>query len=251
VEIRPLARFGGDMVSCSISDISDVKRREALEHIFFHDIMNRAAAVQGASNLLADEEILPETRSMVTGMLSACSHALVDEIQSQRTLLAAEKGELAVQMTACDSLEALRAAVVACESLGCAERKQVTVLPDSLPVVFRTDVTLLGRILINLLKNALESADTGTTVTVSCSLYGLDRVRFSIHNDIFMPDRIRAHVFQRSFSTKGAGRGLGTYSVKLLTERYLGGHTWFDSTSKGTTFHVEFDAKTSGFPPVA
>jgi signal transduction histidine kinase len=55
-----------------------------------------------------------------------------------------------------------------------------------------------------------------------------------------MPENVRAHVFQRSFSTKGSGRGLGTYSVKLLTES-MGGRVWFDSTAgEGTTFHVEF-----------
>jgi signal transduction histidine kinase len=49
-------------------------------------------------------------------------------------------------------------------------------------------------------------------------------------------------VFQRSFSTKGTGRGLGTYSIKLLTERYLGGRVWFESAEgHGTTFHAEFD----------
>ncbi len=34
-------------------------------------------------------------------------------------------------------------------------------------------------------------------------------------------------------------RGLGTYSVKLLTERYLGGAVTFTSTQEeGTTFRV-------------
>ena len=57
-----------------------------------------------------------------------------------------------------------------------------------------------------------------------------------------MPEYVRAHVFQRSFSTKGSGRGLGTYGVKLLTESYMGGRVWFDSAAgEGTTFHVEFD----------
>jgi len=46
-------------------------------------------------------------------------------------------------------------------------------------------------------------------------------------------------VFQRSFSTKGKGRGLGTYSIKLLTERYLKGTASFTSTeTDGTTFQI-------------
>jgi signal transduction histidine kinase len=108
-----------------------------------------------------------------------------------------------------------------------------------------TDATLLGRILINLLKNGLEAASEGTAVTATCILAGSDRIRFSVHNDMFMPDRVRAHIFKRSFTTKGAGRGLGTYSVRLLTEDYLGGRAWFDSTREGTTFHVEFDRLSS------
>jgi signal transduction histidine kinase len=47
-------------------------------------------------------------------------------------------------------------------------------------------------------------------------------------------------MFQRSFTTKeGGGRGIGAYSVKLLTERYLGGWVTFSSSREvGTTFTV-------------
>jgi sensor histidine kinase regulating citrate/malate metabolism len=38
-----------------------------------------------------------------------------------------------------------------------------------------------------------------------------------------MPEVVRLQVFRRSFSTKSPlGRGIGTYSAKLITERYLG-----------------------------
>jgi signal transduction histidine kinase len=54
-----------------------------------------------------------------------------------------------------------------------------------------------------------------------------------------MPKEVRLQVFQRSFSTKGADRGLGTYSVKLLTEKYLKGKVSFSSQQgEGTTFFV-------------
>ncbi len=44
-------------------------------------------------------------------------------------------------------------------------------------------------------------------------------------------------MFQRSFTTKGEGRGLGTYSMKLLSERYLNGRVEFTSSPEhGTTF---------------
>ena len=38
-----------------------------------------------------------------------------------------------------------------------------------------------------------------------------------------MPRQVQLQIFKRSFSTKGAARGLGTYSMRLLSERYLKG----------------------------
>ncbi|MCX6911436.1 MAG: ATP-binding protein [Verrucomicrobia bacterium] len=54
-----------------------------------------------------------------------------------------------------------------------------------------------------------------------------------------MPPSVQLQVFNRSFSTKGSGRGLGTYSVKLLTERYLKGKAGFTTSKEGgTTFFI-------------
>ena len=242
VDVRPVPTLGIGWQCFSLTDISGEKRREALERTFFHDIMNRACAVKSISDVLARDDIAPEARADYMGMLSVSAYALVDEIQSQCTLHAAEKGDLAVTMNDCDSLEALKAAVAACRAFGFAEDKYVEILPGTQSIVFRTDATLLGRILVNLLKNALEASGADSTVTATCRTVSYPhRVRLSVHNDAVMPEKVRAHVFQRSFSTKGTGRGLGTYSVKLLTES-MGGRVWFDSKAgEGTTFHVEFD----------
>ena len=239
--VRPLPELGGAWQCYSLRDISAEKRREALERTFFHDILNLAGAVEGVSSVLAGEDMSPGERAEFVGMLSVSARALVEEIRSQRTLLAAERGELAVEHTDSDSLAALRDAAAACRGFGLAEDKQVVILPDALAILFRTDGTLLGRILINMLKNALEASGAGMTVTATCDRPTPDRVRFSVHNHTVMADHIRAHVFQRSFSTKGTGRGLGTYSIKLLTESYMRGRVWFESAEgQGTTFHVEF-----------
>ena len=58
-------------------------------------------------------------------------------------------------------------------------------------------------------------------------------------NPGFIPEPSQLQVFQRSFSTKGRGRGIGTYSMKMLTEEYLGGAISFRSSEReGTTFNV-------------
>ena len=61
---------------------------------------------------------------------------------------------------------------------------------------------------------------------------------FAVHNPEVMPPEVQLQLFQRSFSTKGEpGRGIGTYSIKLLGERYLKGKVAFTSQEpQGTTF---------------
>ena len=241
VEVRPLPQLGSGWQCYSLRDISGEKRREALERTFFHDILNRASAVQGVSGVLADDDISCEERAEFIGMLSDSSRALVDEIRSHRMLLAAERGELTVERGACDSLQALQEAAAACRPFGIAENKTIAILPRAQSILIQTDAALLGRILINLFKNALEASQPGMTVTANCVACPAERIRFTVHNVAAMPDHVRAHVFQRSFTTKGSGRGLGTYSIKLLTENYLAGRAGFESGhDHGTTFSVEF-----------
>ena len=74
-----------------------------------------------------------------------------------------------------------------------------------------------------MLKNALEATSPSGTVTLAC-IETNDAVTFLVSNPEVMPQEVQLQIFQRSFSTKGeAGRGIGTYSMKLFGERYLGG----------------------------
>ena len=66
-----------------------------------------------------------------------------------------------------------------------------------------------------------------------------DQVVFSVRNKSVIPEEAKRRVFQRSFSTKGAGRGVGTYGMKLLGERFLGGSVNFSSREgEGTIFRL-------------
>jgi sensor histidine kinase regulating citrate/malate metabolism len=59
-----------------------------------------------------------------------------------------------------------------------------------------------------------------------------------VWNHQSIPEDIARRVFQRNFSTKEeAGRGVGTYSMKLLGEQILGGRVRFStSPEEGTVF---------------
>jgi sensor histidine kinase regulating citrate/malate metabolism len=63
---------------------------------------------------------------------------------------------------------------------------------------------------------------------------------FSVHNASVMPPEVQLQVFQRSFSTKlEVGHGIGTYSIRLIGERYLRGQVAFCSRApEGTIFTI-------------
>lgn len=59
-----------------------------------------------------------------------------------------------------------------------------------------------------------------------------------------MDESTQKLVFQRSFSTKGEGRGLGTYSMNLIVRKYLRGKIDFLTGEKeGTTFYIGLPVK--------
>jgi sensor histidine kinase regulating citrate/malate metabolism len=59
-----------------------------------------------------------------------------------------------------------------------------------------------------------------------------------VHNNGVIDEEVQLQLFKRSFSTKSsAGRGIGTYSMKLFGERYLNGRISFRSSrEEGTLF---------------
>ncbi|EPR32354.1 ATP-binding region ATPase domain protein [Alkalidesulfovibrio alkalitolerans DSM 16529] len=230
----PFSLSGENFTVFSVIDISHQNRRRALERIFFHDIMNTAGGLKGLLEMLRDE-VPPHLREDV-GVLHVSFERMLDEIASQRELMAAESGELVVRSMMLKSTDVLQslAGVYARHDSG--RGKRLGLSPDTDVVWLETDYTLLSRVMGNMVKNALEATDAGGLVELGCTDEG-ERVAFWVRNAQIMDDSTRLNVFKRSFSTKGTGRGLGTYSMKLLGERYLGGEVSFLSEhGKGTVF---------------
>ncbi len=91
--------------------------------------------------------------------------------------------------------------------------------------------------------NALEAADTRQTVTLDCRLKGREVV-FSVSNPGLIPEEVRPEIFRRTYSTKGPGRGLGTYSMRLLSS-LLQGEVSFVCEKGETTFFLSLPQKLS------
>ncbi|MEN6437862.1 MAG: HAMP domain-containing sensor histidine kinase [Syntrophobacter sp.] len=221
----------------AINDISDRKRRVALEKTFFHDILNTAGGILSLCEL-SEIEGASSDKDRLIGMIMRASTRLVEEINSQRDLLAAEMNALSVNREEVFSLSLLKDLAKSFSFELFSEKCEICVSSDSEEVAFETDRTLLSRVLTNMIKNACEASRPGDTVTAWCGKSG-DHAEFWVRNPSVIPREVQLQLFKRSFSTKGTGRGLGTYSMKLLTERYLKGKIEFSSREgEGTVFRV-------------
>ena len=129
-------------------------------------------------------------------------------------------------------------------NVGIGKNRLISVGSDDIEI--ETDKTLLQRVLINLFKNSLEATQKGGNVY--CGVEEAEgKIIFFVKNNSFLPEDVQMKIFQRSFSTKGTGRGVGTYSIRLLTENYLKGKVLFSSSeAEGTVFKIELNREFIG-----
>ncbi len=243
VTAAPFDVDGEDYFILSINDISDQKRRRAIESIFFHDVMNTATTMDMLVEFLQecrdDDELRQELQ-----VLGRINERLIDEITAQRDLTAAENGELSLELSEVKPLPMLEELAAEFVRLDILAGKRLLVDTGTEGRALLTDARLLRRVVFNMLKNALEATPRGATVTAGLRENDAG-VEFWVHNPTAMSQEERSQVFSRSFSTKGEYRGLGTYSMKLLGERYMRGRVSFESSEEhGTTFRASFPSIT-------
>lgn len=244
VTATPKTFAGNQYTIFSLVDISNEKRRRIFERLFFHDIGNTAGAIFGLAEILSETQSLEELQEMeYCALLSTASHQLLDEIQAQRQLISAEGGDLLPQPTTFSTVAFLTDVLNTYKKHPVAENKYLFLDTKCDDVMISSDKTILGRLVANMVKNGLEACGPREGVTIG-SERTEDGVRFWVHNPAFILPRNQLQIFQRSFSTKGSDRGLGTYSIRLLAENYLQGQVGFDSTEEaGTLFWGIFPLK--------
>ncbi|MFA6507103.1 MAG: PAS domain-containing sensor histidine kinase [Treponemataceae bacterium] len=222
----------------TIRDISDAKRRKVLERAFFHDVVNSIAAVQSGAAMLKSE--VDSGGAVTIDDILTSVECLLDEVTKQRDFSAMEHGDLSVSPEFASNATILNDVVTLFKASVTSHEKtlQVDVSATVEKKIF-VDLVLIRRVLVNMIKNALEASSAGETVRTWTAPCG-DMVRFSVHNVAVMTDEVRHQVFQRSFSTKGQGRGIGTYTMRMLATEYLNGSVDFRSVpGEGTTFWLD------------
>jgi CheY-like chemotaxis protein len=168
------------------------------------------------------------------GAIVAFLRRLRDELDAQRALIQAESRQLPVRHVVCSAARLLENLNETFAGSGFVARKQLEISVPSGDTEFVSDARLVLRVLVNMVKNALEATERGGIVRAWFE-WREGRPAFFVHNEAVIAPAHQSHIFERSYSTKGEGRGIGTYAMKLLGENYLRGEVSFSSARPGGT----------------
>ncbi|HNX34733.1 MAG TPA: HAMP domain-containing sensor histidine kinase [Kiritimatiellia bacterium] len=234
----PSGRKGEALWACGLKDAFAQKRLRVLERSFFHDVTNLAVGIRGMFEILENSDA--EESAVVRGMLQESAGKLVSAIERLRTLRVAENGDLRIWRSSQNPCELLQS--LAQRYREEAETRHLRVVIENLgaAVTFETDRELFFLVVGELLANAIEASSRDDVVTLGFTT-GAGQIEFYVKNQAAMSPAEQAHVFERSFTTKGSGHGIGTYCAKLIVEHYLKGTVRFSSHAcGGTEFCVSY-----------
>ncbi len=226
-----------------LKDITQPERRAAIERVFFHDINNLIMGIVGTACELGEQG---HKNGELSELIYKMTSRLSTEIAIQRVLSHEET------YTYQPEFQTITTGIVIGElqdvfaNHALVKGKKI-IFPDNDPrFVFETDLSLLVRILTNMLTNALEATEKESVVTVSVA-HDEESITFSIWNKEEIPEDIAQRIFQHHFSTKkGDGRGLGTYAMKLFGEKFMCGEVGFTTSEvEGTIFHIRLPLQQS------
>jgi len=231
----PIRVNGKRFLLLFLQDITLQQQRAALERTFFHDVNNMLCGLVGASELLC----LENSRSDLAKMIYQSSLRLKKEVEIQRCLSQSETSTYNPsrnKITTGQIQEELRSFFI---NHPAALNKKLQFPSSILTLSVNTDISLLLRVLCNMVTNALEATEENGAVKVWPEQNDNFLV-FCVWNRQEIPHAIAQRIFQRNFSTKnGAGRGFGTYSMRLFGEQILGGKVSFStSQEEGTVFRL-------------
>jgi signal transduction histidine kinase len=109
---------------------------------------------------------------------------------------------------------------------------------------WEVDTTMMKRVLINLITNAVQAMPQGGLLTVAATRSDEDMVLTLKDSGAGIPPEILPEIFHPLFTTKAKGMGLGLAVVKRLSEAQGGDISIESEMGIGTTVVIRMSSKT-------
>ncbi len=218
-----------------IQDIGEQKLAELIERTFFHDVLNSA---QNLYSILKLSTLHSDRLDNSQDLAGLNLNDIIEQVKYFQKIRNAENGDIVDENKEIDVQEELKRIVNSIKSYAIANNIKLHYI-SSISIKIRTDLVVFRRIIINMLKNAIEAEKCNSIVEIETKRRE-NRILIRVKNPYVIPNQVQAQIFQRAYSTKGTGRGIGTYGMRLLAESYLSGKVNFKSdVEAGTVFTLE------------
>jgi PAS domain S-box-containing protein len=243
-----------DGIVYAFRDLTEERALEAMRTEFVstvsHELRTPLAAIYGAAMTLrrSDVTLADEQRANLLDVVSGEADRLARTVNDILWAARLDTDSLHVSIQNCDP-RALAHDVVAAQRAHLDRAHEIVLVTDEdLPDV-AGDPDKVGRVLINLVDNAVKYSPDGGVVTVGVATVGT-HVRFSVTDEgLGIPSSEQRRIFDKFYRldpnmNRGVGgTGLGLYICRELVRR-MDGRIWVTSSGLGTgsTFAVELPA---------
>jgi signal transduction histidine kinase len=238
-------------------EVELARLRDDMMHMLVHDLRSPLAVLKGSVEVLErsfarrDVERFDGTLEMAGRSIDRML-ALVNQLLEINDL---ESGRLAIHPEAVEASRLLESAAERLRPLAVRAELDVGVRADPNLPLLHVDPELVGRVLHNLLDNAIKFTPNGGRIELWAKPpdeVTLDRLLVGVTDDgIGIPPEAQTRLFkkfQQAVSKKGrrVGTGLGLPFCKLAVEAH-GGEIWVESEiGKGSTFVMMLPVEAGG-----
>ncbi|HYK73389.1 MAG TPA: ATP-binding protein, partial [Pseudoneobacillus sp.] len=203
-----------------------------------HEIRNPMTALKGFIQLLQGE--MKEDRSMYFQVILSELNR-IDSIINEFLILAKPQvvkySEVDIVQIMKDTVELLNAQAVMYNV------QFLTSYQENLPIIF-CEPNQLKKVFVNMIKNAIESMQTGGRITISMELETDEQIHISIQDEGFgIPPEKLKRLGEPFYTTKERGTGLGLMVSYKIIEEHKGRIKVESQEMKGTTFHIYLPSK--------
>ena len=220
--------------------------KDDLTHMIIHDMRTPLSSAQlGLQFVSYNTPTLPDAQRKTLEIAYASITQLTKMVNDLLDISRMEQGNLKLNKQPFALQPIVEERFAELETLAALDEKKFRAdIPANLPAL-RADRDLIGRVLGNLLSNAMRHALPRSEISIAAQLLPSgDAVQISVHNEgRAIPRESQKIIFEKfhQLETKrastGQGVGLGLAFCKMAVEAH-GGQIWVESEEKpGTTFH--------------
>ncbi len=220
--------------------------RQDLTNMIVHDLRGPTGTLMGAVQMLemlvqdiADPELRAETAEIIN-LATRSGQYLRDLIDSVLDLSKLEQGDFPLRISPVSLATLLEEVLEQTEAQANFKNIELT-LPTITDVTANLDHSIIRRVLVNLIDNAIKYTPSGGHVRVSLEQAERQIIFTVVDDGLGITSESQKHIFEKfARATADAaiqGVGLGLAFCKLAVEAH-GGIIWLDSVEgEGSTFH--------------